>query len=108
MSLNSITKLSELKNHIVSVEGTRTSHPKIFTFTISTCQWCKKGKSWLKENGFAYDYIDIDKIPIEEKNALKTELQEVFGVRPRFPFLIVGSTEFLVGFSVKNWEELLL
>jgi len=108
MSLNSITKLAELNTNVVSIEGTRGSHPEIFTFTISTCQWCKKGKNWLNEHGFSYKYLDIDKIPIDDKTALKKELQEVFGVRPRFPFLIVNRTEFLVGFSLKTWEELLL
>ncbi|MFX0012988.1 MAG: glutaredoxin family protein [Promethearchaeota archaeon] len=103
MSLDSI----KIPGEIISVEGTGKQLNKIFLFTISTCLWCKKGKNWLKEHGFHYSYLDIDKIPIEEKNTLKKDIEEVFGVKPRFPFLIVNKMQWDSGFNPNIWEDML-
>lgn len=103
MSLDSI----RVPENIVTVEGTRKQYSEIFLFTISTCMWCKRGKRWLNQQGFQYSYLDIDKIPVEEKNQLKTEIQEVFGVKPRFPFLVVNKTQCDSGYNPNIWEEMI-
>lgn len=69
--------------------------------------WCKKGKRWLENQGYQYSYLDIDKIPIEEKNLLKTELERIFDVRPKFPFLVVNKTKYSSGYHPDSWEEIL-
>jgi glutaredoxin len=69
--------------------------------------WCKKGKKWLKENDFAFSYLDVDKIPLEEKNRLKAELHATFGVRPRFPFLVVDKLSVDSGYNPDIWEDML-
>jgi glutaredoxin len=102
MSLEQIN----LPDNLVFVEGSDTSH-RIFIATLSTCMWCKKGKRWLKQRGYAYSYLDVDKIPIEEKNRLKKDLEETFGVRPRFPFIVVDSVNVDSGYNPDVWEEML-
>jgi arsenate reductase-like glutaredoxin family protein len=69
--------------------------------------WCKKGKRWLENQGYQYSYLDIDKIPIEEKNLLKTELERTFDVRPKFPFLVVNKSKCYSGYHPDGWEEML-
>ena len=90
----------------IKVEGTKKNH-EIFMFAISTCQWCTKGKNWLNENSYEYTYLDIDKIPLEEKRVLKRELKEAFNTIPRFPMLIVDRSQFSTGYAPLEWEELL-
>ncbi|MHA1994892.1 MAG: glutaredoxin family protein [Candidatus Hodarchaeales archaeon] len=102
MSLDQI----KIPDNVVNVEGPRDRH-KIFVATLSTCMWCKKGKEWLKENGYAYSYLDVDKIPLEDKNRLKAELHATFGVRPRFPFIVVDKLSVDSGYNPDIWEDML-
>ncbi len=103
MSLKSI----KIPGDINIVEGTKKQYCDIFLFTISTCMWCKKGKRWLKNHGYSYSYLDIDKIPVKKKNQLKNDIEKVFGVRPRFPFLIVNEMQYDSGFNPDTWEEII-
>lgn len=103
MSLDSI----KIPGDIETVEGTRKQDNTIFLFAISTCMWCKKGKRWLNEHEYSYSYLDIDKIPVKKKNQLKNNIEKVFGVRPRFPFLIVNKMQYDSGFNPDIWEEII-
>ncbi|UCE12524.1 MAG: glutaredoxin family protein [Candidatus Heimdallarchaeota archaeon] len=105
MSLDQI----KIPENIVNVEAThdKQQYSEIFLFTISTCMWCKKAKRWLNRQGFQYSYLDIDLIPVEDKNKLKAEIQEVFGVKPRFPFLVVNKIQWDSGYNPDIWEEMI-
>ncbi|MHA1941696.1 MAG: glutaredoxin family protein [Candidatus Hodarchaeales archaeon] len=102
MSLDQIN----IPGNIVVVEGTQNKH-EIWLATISTCMWCKKGKKWLEEHEYAYSFLDIDKISVEEKNNLKKEIENVFGVRPRFPFIVIDRLTYHSGYDPEVWETLL-
>ena len=104
MSLSSIV----IPGNIVVVEGKSKQYSEIFLFTISTCMWCKRGKRWIKDRGFSYSYLDIDLIPVEKKKQLKKEIEEVFGIKPRFPFLIVNKFHYDSGFNPDIWKEMIL
>ncbi len=95
------------RDSIVRVEGTRSQKKNLFLFTISTCMWCKLGKRWLKDRGYTYSYLDIDKIPVDEKNQIKKELAKLVGETPSFPFLIMDGREWFSGYVSFTWEELL-
>ncbi|MHA1973964.1 MAG: glutaredoxin family protein [Candidatus Hodarchaeales archaeon] len=103
MSLETI----KIPKSTVLVKGTMKQKHKVFMFAISTCMWCKRGKKWLEERGYTYQYLDIDKIPVERKNELKKNIKKVFGVRARFPFLVVDDTKWNSGYNPKEWEDLL-
>jgi glutaredoxin len=98
--------LVKIPDTTLYVEGSRKDH-EIWLATISTCMWCKRGKQWLKKKGYSFSYLDIDKIPIKEKNELKKNLEAIFGVRPRFPFIVVDKTQFDSGYNPDIWEEML-
>ncbi|MFX1506045.1 MAG: glutaredoxin domain-containing protein [Promethearchaeota archaeon] len=103
MSLDMI----KIPGNIENVEGTNEQNEDIFLFAISTCVWCKKGKRWLKKKGYSYSYFDIDKIPVKEKNQLKKDIENAFGIKPRFPFLIVNKVKFDAGYNPDTWEEMI-
>ena len=106
---SSIMSLDMIKipGDITPVEGTIKQNDDIFLFAISTCMWCKKGKRWLSRKGYSYSYFDIDKIPVKKKNQLKKDIESVFGVKPRFPFLIVNKVKFDAGYNPDIWEEII-
>ena len=103
MSLDSI----KIPGDIVTVDGTREQYTKIFMFAISTCMWCKRGKRWLEENGYSYSYLDIDKLDVKVKDKLKADIKGVFGVRPRFPFVVINNTEWNSGYNPDVWKEMI-
>jgi glutaredoxin len=102
---------AEAKNRyrdaIIRVEGTRDRQSELFLFTISTCIWCKMGKRWLNDRGYAYSYLEIDKIPVDEKNEIKKELAKLAGDTPSFPFLFIDDEKWHSGYVPFTWEELL-
>lgn len=106
---SSIMSLDMIKipGNIEIVEGTKKQKEEIFLFAISTCMWCKKGKKWLKKKGYSYSYLDIDKIPVKEKNQLKKDIESAFGIKPRFPFLIINKVKFDAGYNPDTWEEMI-
>ena len=95
----------KIPGNVVVVDGSNPQTANIFVFTLSTCMWCKLGKKWLNERGYGYSYLDIDKLPVNEKNELKKNIEELFGVKPRFPFFVVNKSEFISGYEPDIWKE---
>ena len=94
-------------DQIVKFEGSRNQTLEIFAFTLSTCMWCALGKKWLKERGYSFSYLDIDKITIKERNQLKSKLKEITGNQLRFPLLIIDKKKWCTGYEPLKWEEFL-
>jgi len=46
-------------------------HPVITIFTVSSCRFCKRAKSLMKEKGWRYNEIDLGKFPTSKENMLK-------------------------------------
>jgi len=95
------------RKRIVYVEGTREQKENLFMFAISTCIWCKRGKRWLNDREFSYSYLDIDKLPVQEKNLIRQELGKLIGETPSMPFLIIDDERYHSGYVPFVWEELL-
>ena len=96
----------DIPGELIIVNGKK-DEKNIVLFALSTCQWCKKGKTWLKDNDYAYKYIDVDLLPLEEKRILKKDLREFFNTMIRYPFLVVDGKEFYAGFNIDNWKLIL-
>ncbi len=107
MTLISINVDERYNDMVVQVKGSGNQIKEIFVFTLSTCMWCSLGKKWLEEKGYGYSYLDIDKCQVEERNQLKAELRELFGEKPRFPFIIVDKKKWVSGYNSSKWEEIL-
>lgn len=80
---------------------------QIRVYALSTCAFCEKAMKYLEEKGFTYEYIFMDRIPIESKKAMKGELKEQFGNIPVFPLLVVDGEQHLSGFTEPEWAALL-
>ena len=79
----------------------------IIVFALSTCMWCRKGKSFLNERNVKYRYVDVDKIDPSEKSKVITFLRETYKPeRISYPF-VVCDDEFVVGYNPNKYEELI-
>jgi len=87
----------------VKVDGKR-KEPKLFLYTLSTCGWCKKTKELLKENGMAYEYVDVDKVTKDEQKEVIIELKKR-DVPLAFPIIIVDDEQVISGFKKQAIEE---
>lgn len=94
------------------VEGSRQQPFSLTLYSLSTCGFCKRAKKFLEQNGFSFEWLDVDLLDKETRTALKEELAARFSVRVGFPFLAIvhdsGKEESLVGFIERDWEDILL
>lgn len=96
----------KIPGEIVIVNGEK-SERSIMLFALSTCQWCRKGKQWLKDNNYSYKYVDVDLLPLEDKRDLKRSLMRFFDATIRYPFIVIDGKDFYAGYNPENWETML-
>lgn len=74
-------------------------------YTLSTCVYCKRLKKFLRDNGFKFDYIDVDTLKGSEREKV---LDEVRNLNPHisFPTVIING-QVVVGFREEEIRGLL-
>ncbi len=80
---------------------------ELTVFSLSTCGFCKRALAFLSDNGFAYRFVQLDKIPPEAKRRVKDELHTRFNTSPVFPVLVVDGKRAVTGFTEDQWRKLL-
>lgn len=88
------------------VEGEKGIEENILIFTLSTCMWCKKCKSFLNERKLKYKYIEMDKIDPKDKAKIINYLKEKYQSRVSYPFLVCESGH-VVGYNPNKYDDLL-
>ena len=89
------------------VAGKHTTH-QIKLFTLSTCGWCRKTKELLKENDFAYEYIDVDKLSGDEYQSIQKEHTK-YNSRRSFPTMVIDNGKTVItGYKEDEIREALL
>lgn len=78
------------------IEGTNKG--KITLYALSTCGWCKKTKTLLKELGVAYEYIDVDLLTGKERDDVLQAMKK-WNPQLSFPTLIINDKECIIGFE---------
>jgi glutaredoxin len=66
-------------------------------YTLSTCVHCKKTKKLLNECAIQYDYIDVDLVSLDKREAILEEVKK-FNPDCSFPTIIIGD-KVIVGFD---------
>ncbi|MGO9307455.1 MAG: glutaredoxin family protein [Spirochaetia bacterium] len=84
------------------VEGT--DKGTIVLYTLSTCMWCRMAKNLLKDLGVCYDYVDVDTLPAEEKDAVKKEIKK-WNPDGSYPTLVINNKECVSGFDEAEIRE---
>jgi glutaredoxin len=87
------------------VEGKNKKH-KVFLYTLSTCGWCKMTKQYLKDNGVAYEYLDVDTCSKEEQKEAVEDLKKR-NAPVAFPAIIINDKTLISGFKKDALAEAL-
>ena len=88
-----------------SVTGTHNEHEVKF-YGISTCIWCRKTRNFLEDNAVAFDFVYVDLLDGDEREAVKDEVRE-WNPRVSFPTLVIDGSESVVGYKTDKIKELL-
>lgn len=87
------------------VDGTNSTN-KVLLYTLSTCGWCKKLKSLLKENSVRYEYIDLDKCSREDQVEAVEEIKAK-KLPVAFPITVINDETIIQGFKKDQLIEVL-
>jgi glutaredoxin-like protein NrdH len=91
--------------NVVKVEGKDNRH-KVFVYALSTCAWCKLAKQFLKENGIAYEYVDVDLCSEEDKEKIRQDIL-ARGGSLSYPAIIIDDKILINGFRKDKIKEAL-
>jgi glutaredoxin len=81
------------------------SDDKIKIYSLSTCSHCKSTKKLLTDCTVLYDFVDVDLLQGEERQAILEDVKK-FNPKCSFPTIIIGDTV-IVGFKEKEIKEAL-
>jgi len=87
------------------VEGKNGKH-KVLVYAISTCAWCKMTKKYLKDNGIAYEYVDVDLTSDDDHEKIRDDIIRKGG-EPSYPTIIVDDKILITGFRKDKINEAL-
>lgn len=74
-------------------------------YALSTCGFCKQAISFLQKNRIQFRFVYVDKLDMEVKQELKSQLKGRFGESVGFPYLVVNDADVLVGFKENEWKS---
>jgi glutaredoxin len=84
------------------IEGT--DKGRIVLYALSTCMWCRMAKNLLRDLGVAFEYVDVDKLPTEEKDAAKKEIRR-YNPDGSYPTIVINEKESISGFDEAEIRE---
>ena len=61
---------------------------------------------FLEDNGIQYSHILIDELDLEIKKRAKKEFLSRFGQKMNYPTLVIGESDYQIGFIRVAWEKL--
>jgi len=73
------------------------SEKPVKLFSLSTCSHCKSTKKLLNECTVLYEFVDVDLLQGEERQAILEDVKK-FNPKCSFPTIIIGDTV-IVGFK---------
>ncbi len=80
---------------------------EIILFTLSTCGWCQKTKTLLKQLGVKYYYIDMDSLDWDTLELAEDEIRK-HTAKIAYPTAIINSEECIVGYDPDRLRELFM
>ncbi len=95
-----------IERFVKEVDGQEGIEENILVFTLSTCMWCKKCKSFLNDNNMKYRYIDVDRIDPNDKAKIIEYLRSKYQSRISYPFLVCEKGH-VIGYNQEKYKELL-
>ena len=79
------------------VAGERSSRHQTRFYGLSTCIWCRKTRQLLEEVGIPFDFVYVDLLDGDEKDATLAELDR-FGGGETFPTIVIDGATCVIGY----------
>ena len=78
---------------------------KVKMYTLSTCLWCKRTKSFFEERKIPFDCVDYDKADEPEQERIMAEMRKNGG-GGSFPYVCIDG-DVVQGYDPDEFERLL-
>lgn len=88
-----------------SVTGVHQEHQVKF-YGLSTCIWCRKTREFLEEEEVAFDFVYVDLLQGDERDATKDEIRP-WNQRVSFPTIVIDDAECVIGFKTDELKQVL-
>ena len=79
--------------------------PPVKLYALSTCSHCRNTRTFLDANNVAYDVVEVDLCPLDEREKVIDEVKK-YNPALSFPTLIVGD-KVIVGYRENEIKEAL-
>lgn len=79
--------------------------PQIKVFALATCPYCHQARTFLDENGVAYDVVEVDKLTGQEREDAVAEVKRL-SEGTSFPVIVVDD-EVIVGYNKSRLKQLI-
>ena len=80
-----------------TVSGTHAEH-QVTLYALSTCIWCRKTRQFLEDEGVAFDFVYVDLLEGDEREAAKDAVRE-WNSRVSFPTTVIDNGESVIGYK---------
>lgn len=77
---------------------------KVVLYTLSTCMWCRMVKNLLHDLGVGYEYVDVDLLPVEEKEPVKKEIRR-WNPDGSYPTIVINDSIAVCGYDETEIRE---
>lgn len=88
------------KGHI---SGDHEEH-QVLLYALSTCIWCRKARQFLEEEKVGFDYVYVDLLEGEERQAAEQEVRR-WNPAKSFPTLVIDDAQCIVGYKPDALRE---
>lgn len=68
-------------------------------YALSTCIWCRKTRQFLEDEGITFDFIYVDLLEGDEREAAKDAIR-VWNSRVSFPTVVINNETCVIGYKV--------
>jgi glutaredoxin-like protein NrdH len=83
-----------------------TNRGDIVIYTLTTCGWCKKTKTFLNDLGVEYCYIDVDMLKGAERDSVTKEMTN-WNPNRTFPTVVINKEKCIIGFKEEAIKDAL-
>ena len=88
-----------------NVAGAHQEHQVKF-YGLSTCIWCRKTRQFLEDENVAFDFVYVDLLEGDEREAVKDEIRE-WNPRVSFPTIVIDGAQCVIGFKTDELKQVL-
>ena len=88
-----------------NISGVHDEH-QVTLYALSTCIWCRKTRQFLEDEEVAFNFIYVDLLEGNEREAAKDAIRE-WNPRVSFPTTVIDNEECVIGYKTDALKKAL-